>query len=70
MLVYFIYAVLGVFLFKSVTTGLRINEYNNFMNFGYAMLLLFRSSTGEDWYLVMWDLIPTSCNYYYILEYY
>lgn len=41
MLVYFIYAVLGVFLFKSTDA--------QFNNFGSAVLYLFISSTGENW---------------------
>ncbi len=55
-LVFFIYAILGVFIFKDITTGNAINKYNNFQNFGNAMLTLFRCSTGEDWPLVMFDL--------------
>lgn len=55
MLIYFIYSVLGVFAFNNVTEGLRINEYFNFVNFHSAMVTLYRISTGEDWYLIMYD---------------
>ena len=48
MLVFFIFSVLGVFLFKKVTYGININNYNNFFNFGNAMITLFRCATGED----------------------
>ncbi|KRX08852.1 hypothetical protein PPERSA_08956 [Pseudocohnilembus persalinus] len=58
-LFFFIFSVLGVFLFKDVTEGQVINEYVNFKNFGYAMLTLFRCSTGEDWALIMFDCSRT-----------
>ena len=54
-LIFFIYSVLGVNLFHSVSSGKIISEYTNFHNFGKAMITLFRISTGEDWYLIMYD---------------
>jgi len=54
-LVFFIYSILGVFLFKDIDKGMVIDENNNFKNFTNALILLFRSSTGEDWHLVMFD---------------
>lgn len=54
-LIYFIYAIVGVYLFNSVTSGVIIGEYTNFSNFGKAMITLFRCSTGEDWYTIMYD---------------
>jgi hypothetical protein len=54
-LIFFIYSVLGVNLFHSIHSGKVINSYNNFHNFGKAMITLFRVSTGEDWYLIMYD---------------
>ena len=54
-LIFFIYSVLGVNLFHSVSAGKVISEYTNFHNFGSAMVTLFRISTGEDWYLIMYD---------------
>lgn len=59
LLVFFIYAVLGVFIFKDITEGTSINEYSNFKNFGQAMLMLLRISTGEDWNKVMFDCMRT-----------
>jgi voltage-gated sodium channel len=47
-LIYFIFAILGVFLFRDVDT--------NFENFGTAILNLFRFSTGEDWHIAMYSL--------------
>lgn len=54
-LVYFIFAILGVFLFGDLTSGWAIDENNNFTDFHHAFLLLFRCSTGEDWYKFMFD---------------
>lgn len=56
MIIFFIFAILGVFMFRDVVKGEVIDEeYMNFSNFGYAMLMLFRISTGEDWNSVMND---------------
>ncbi len=50
-------------MFKDVKSGKIIDNYNNFGNFGSAMLTLFRCSTGEDWGSVMFDLgrLPPDC---------
>lgn len=55
MLIYFIFAVLGTFLFKRITEGEIINEQFNFSNFGMSMLIVIRMSTGEDWNMIMQD---------------
>ncbi len=60
MLVYFIFAILGNFLFSGVTSGYIINEYVDFSDFGHAMLTLIRASTGEDWNYIMMDVRGTS----------
>lgn len=54
-LVYFIFSILGVFLFSNINSGWAIDGINNFSDFHHAYLLLFRCSTGEDWYKVMFD---------------
>jgi hypothetical protein len=59
MLVYFIFAILGTFLFKDITKGHSINEMNNFSNFWRSFLLLIRMSTGEDWNYIMQDTMLT-----------
>ena len=59
LLVFFIYAVLGVFMFKDIRQGDRIDEWTNFSDFGYAMMLLFRAATGEDWFKIMYDCTRT-----------
>eukprot|EP00347_Sterkiella_histriomuscorum_P004762 403359206 len=56
MIIFFIFAILGVFLFSDIVSGQIIDQdYMNFQNFGVAMLMLFRISTGEDWNYVMYD---------------
>jgi len=45
----FIYSVLGVFLFKEVTTGVILrDDFVNFKHLHESMLTLFRCSTGES----------------------
>ena len=62
MLAFFIYAVLGWFLFGGVTKGIIIDEFKNFFDFGNAMLLWIRVSTGEDWPYIMYDYNNTSSD--------
>ena len=65
-LVFFIMAVLGTFLFKSITSGMVLdNDFVNFKTFGHSFLLMFRMSTGEDWHLIMYDC--TQVSFYYSL---
>ncbi|XP_066912648.1 muscle calcium channel subunit alpha-1-like [Clytia hemisphaerica] len=58
-LLFFIYAVIGMQVFGGIKTGGDINEdnaitrFNNFQTFPAAALLLFRSSTGENWQQIM-----------------
>ncbi|EGR30825.1 hypothetical protein IMG5_122970 [Ichthyophthirius multifiliis] len=59
-LLFFIYAILGVFLFKDIKKGNAINNYNNFFNFVNALITLFRCSTGENWYIFMFDCGKTT----------
>ena len=54
-LIFFIYSVLGVFLFGNVNEGIIISRYTNFNNFGNAMITLLRISTGEEWNRIMED---------------
>ena len=70
LIVFFIYSLLGVTLFGEVSSGDVIDEWTNFQNFGNALLILFRCSTGEDWYKVMGDLSrKTSYAYGYFLSF-
>lgn len=63
MLVYFIFSVMGVYMFNSITEGQIIDDqYFNFVNFSQAMIMLFRVSTGEDWPTIMYDTMNTSSD--------
>jgi hypothetical protein len=56
-LLYFIFAVLSVFLFKTAKFHPEFNnELYNFRNFHSAFYTLFRASTGEDWHMFMFTL--------------
>uniref|UniRef100_H2YSW8 Voltage-dependent L-type calcium channel subunit alpha n=1 Tax=Ciona savignyi TaxID=51511 RepID=H2YSW8_CIOSA len=54
-LLFFIYAVIGMQVFGKVKTidGEQINRNNNFQTFIQSVLLLFRCATGESWQEVM-----------------
>lgn len=67
MLIFFMYAILGVFLFHSVTSGNAINSYYNFSNFHFAMTILWRISTGEDYPTIMYDCSRSLGSNYYVL---
>lgn len=55
MLTFFIFSVLACQLFGNIKTGNVIGSDFNFSTFSSAFVLLFRCSTGEDWYKVMFD---------------
>ena len=57
MLVYFMYAVLGCYLFFKITVGDNIDDYFNFKDFGRAFLTVFKCSTGESWNYVMMNYV-------------
>ncbi|EAR94798.2 cation channel family protein (macronuclear) [Tetrahymena thermophila SB210] len=56
-LIYFIFAILACYLYSPYQTGNSLNSFQNFSTFHRSYLLLFRMSTGEDWYLIMFDII-------------
>ena len=45
-----------------MTKGDDINEYMNFSNFSYSMMMLMRISTGENWNIVMTDCMRTEAD--------
>jgi len=59
MLIFFMFAVSGNFLFGDVTQGDVISELKNFGDFTSAFILMFAVSTGEDWNKVMFDCSRT-----------
>ncbi|XP_042161441.1 calcium channel, voltage-dependent, P/Q type, alpha 1A subunit, b [Oncorhynchus tshawytscha] len=56
-MLFFIYAIIGMQLFGNLALGedegSAINENNNFRTFIMALMLLFRSATGEAWHDIM-----------------
>jgi len=58
-LVFFIYGVVGMQIFGRIALDddTNIHRNNNFQSFGWAMLLLFRCSTGEAWQEIMLSCI-------------
>ncbi|TTS65542.1 Voltage-dependent P/Q-type calcium channel subunit alpha-1A [Bagarius yarrelli] len=56
-MLFFIYAIIGMQLFGNIAieedTESSINQHNNFRTFFQALLLLFRSATGEAWHDIM-----------------
>ena len=61
-LVFFIYAVLGCYLFGGKQPGNYVNDWFNFNDFGFAIMLLLKLATGEDWNFFMFEYARTSDN--------
>lgn len=57
LLLFFIYAAMGVQLFAAVELGDNLNSHANFQSFGLALLTLIRCCTGEAWNFIMFDLV-------------
>jgi len=55
-LIYFMFSIMGWFMFEEVISGDVIDDQNkNFSTFVNGFLLLFAISTGEDWNKIMFD---------------
>ncbi|XP_014668456.1 PREDICTED: voltage-dependent calcium channel type A subunit alpha-1-like [Priapulus caudatus] len=54
-MLFFIYAIIGMQVFGNINLDpeTAINRHNNFRNFIYGLLLLFRCATGENWQAIM-----------------
>lgn len=68
LLVYYMYAILGVQLFSEIKLGDNLNDDVNFKNFWRAFLTLIRMSTGEAWDTILSDMIAkrtiiNQCDY-------
>jgi len=62
-LVYYIYAILATFLFGTIESGDVVNGTFNFKNAANSFVTLFLCSTGENWYMYMFDTIsPAECT--------
>jgi len=53
----FMYAIVGVGLFGTIADGTALVENANFHSFGMALLTLLRTATGEQWHLLMHELV-------------
>lgn len=58
-LILYIYACIGIYLFAGAKRIAELNKYNNFTTFGRAMLGLTRYSTGEDFQEFMYEFSNT-----------
>ena len=61
-LVFFIYAVLGCSFFAGREPGEFVSDWYNFNDFGFAMMLLLKLATGEDWNFFMFEYARTTEN--------
>jgi hypothetical protein len=59
LLLFFIYAALGINLFSGVMLQEYYDSKNNFQSFSRAMVILMKFSTGEDWNMFMYELANT-----------
>ena len=57
LLMWYIYGILGVFLFATIKLQDYLNVHANFQDFGSAFLTLIRISTGEAWNSIMHDCL-------------
>uniref|UniRef100_A0A672ID19 Calcium channel, voltage-dependent, R type, alpha 1E subunit b n=1 Tax=Salarias fasciatus TaxID=181472 RepID=A0A672ID19_SALFA len=55
LMLFFIYAIIGMQVFGNIKLNyeFHINQHNNFKTFFSALMLLFRSATGESWQEIM-----------------
>ncbi|XP_062601574.1 voltage-dependent calcium channel type A subunit alpha-1-like isoform X7 [Saccostrea cucullata] len=55
LMLFFIFAIIGMQVFGNIKLDSQtdINRHNNFRNFLYALMLLFRCATGENWQAIM-----------------
>ena len=61
---FFIFAILANHLFQNTEAGYygTLDQVTNFENFCNSFMTLWRASTGENYYLIMYDLMyPTTC---------
>ena len=61
-LIFFMFSILGNFLFNEIIRGEVIDDLKNFTKFDNAFLLLFAIATGEDWNKIMFDCSRTEAD--------
>eukprot|EP01052_Picozoa_sp_SAG31_P011850 SAG31_NODE_681_length_12844_cov_31.703021_7_plen_592_part_00 len=64
LLIFFIYAVLGMHLLGTIQRGEMLNAHANFESFGTSLLTVYRMATGESWNGIMYDckIQPPDCD--------
>ena len=62
LLIFFIFSILGNFLFENIKSGNFIDDQVNFREFDKALLLLFQISTGENWPYILVDCSRTKAD--------
>lgn len=64
LLLFFVYAYMGVLFFGTVKRGAHLNDHANFESFPKAMLTLFRIATNDEWRGVMEECMvrPPHCS--------
>lgn len=62
LLLFFIYAALGLNIFSGVRLQNHLDDKNNFQTFPNAMVMLMKFSTGEDWNAFMYELANTGSH--------
>lgn len=60
MIIYFIFSIMGHFLFSEIHRGEVIDSFKNFNDWQNSFLLLYAISTGEDWNKIMFDCSRTA----------
>jgi len=63
LIIFFIYSAIGFYLFKTVKTGVVIDDRINFGNVLSGMMTLFKCMTCDNWVELMYDLIDGDCEY-------
>ena len=68
LLLWYIYAILGVFLFATIQLQETLNIHANFQTFGIAFLTLIRVTSGEAWNYILHDCLRKGTDYYYCVS--
>lgn len=63
-LVNYIFAVVGVALFSEIKTQKNLDDHANFKNLLTGFLTVFRIASGDNWCVVMHDLMRTKAQYF------
>jgi hypothetical protein len=68
LLMWYIFAILGLFLFAKTKLQDNLNTHANFQSFGIAFLTLIRMSTGESWNFIMHDCLRKKTPHFHCIH--